>query len=110
MAGVGPGVSLRTRQLPVSAMYRVPAGSRARPVGFWSCAALGPTGGSELLSPLYPQLDGTPATTLRVPWLSSSRTEQSPWPLTNRSPEPSRASPIGATTPAVDGMVVTMVP
>src|SRR5213592_3732189 len=78
-------------QLLLSAMKRLPAPSRATPVGKLSLAAVaGPP------SPAKSQAPPVPATVLIVPVAAPTlRITQFPWSTTNRSPEPPRTTSAG---------------
>ena len=83
--------TLRITQLPLSAMKRLPAPSRATPVVVLSSAAVaGPP------SPAKPDIPGVPATVLIWCVVASTlRMTKLPWSAMKRFPATSRATPAG---------------
>ena len=83
--------TLRITQLPVSAMKRLPAPSRATPVMLLSSAAVaGPP------SPAKPDIPGVPATVLIWCVIASTlRMTKLSWSAMKRFPATSRATPAG---------------
>src|ERR1035438_6570248 len=88
------GATLRTTQLPVSAMYRLPSESSARPVG--------PLSNADVAGPPSPPYPGppVPAKVVITPWGEILRTTEFPESATYRSPEVSGAIPTGPSSDA----------